>query len=99
MIDRAGAVAPTLPALSAGRQHEDDPDRVRDAAQQFEALLLAQMLQSVRENESEGWLGTGQDSAASSAMAIAEEQFAHLMAAGGGLGLTKLIVAGLGEKK
>ena len=41
---------PAAPAAGDGRA----PDKVRDAAQQFEALLIGQMLRAVR--ESGGWL-------------------------------------------
>jgi Rod binding domain-containing protein len=66
-----------------------------DAARQFEALLLAQILKAVREAESQGWMGTGEDQANATDMELAEEQFAQALSAGGGLGLARLIVAGL----
>jgi len=71
-----------------------DPDKVRDAAQQFEALLIGQMLRGVRESGS-GWLGSGEDSAGECATDFAEQQFAAVMARNGGLGLSSLIVSGL----
>jgi Rod binding domain-containing protein len=65
------------------------------AAGQFESLLIAQMLKSMRESES-GWLGTGEeDSASDSAMAMAEEHFASAITAAGGFGLAKIVNAGL----
>jgi Rod binding domain-containing protein len=70
-----------------------DP-KAASAAGQFESLLIAQMLKSMRESES-GWLGTGEDSASDSAMAMAEEHFASAISAAGGLGLGKLVTAGL----
>ena len=75
-----------------------NPERMHDAGQQFEALLIAQMLRTSRES-SGGWLGTGEDQAASSAMGLAEEQFAQALAAQGGLGLASLIVSGLSEER
>lgn len=72
----------------------DDPRKVRDAAQQFEALLLTQILRSERESGN-GWLGSGGDSASSCATDYAEQQFAVLLAQQGGLGLARLISAGL----
>ena len=74
-----------------------DPVRIREAAQQFEALLLGQMLHSVRESAS-GWLSTGDDSAGDAATDFAEQQFAATMAQQGGLGLATLISAGLGSE-
>jgi Rod binding domain-containing protein len=64
------------------------------AAGQFESLLIAQMLKSMRESES-GWLGTGEDSASDSAMAMAEEHFASAISAAGGFGLAKIVNNGL----
>jgi len=75
----------------------DDPSRIRGAAQQFEAILLEQVLHSSREDGS-GWLGTEADSAGGCATDMGEQQLALAVAQNGGLGLAKLIVAGL-EKK
>ncbi len=61
--------------------------KARDAAQQFEALLLGQILHSVR--------ASGGDSAGECATDFAEEQLALVMARRGGLGLARLIEAGL----
>ena len=84
---------PPAPPTDALRK-PDDPARVREAAQQFEALLLGQMLHSVRESGG-NWLATGDDSAGDSATDFAEQQFAATMAQQGGLGLATLISAGL----
>jgi Rod binding domain-containing protein len=65
-----------------------------DAGGQFESLLIAQMLKSMREAES-GWLGTGEDSASDSAMAMAEEHFASAISSAGGFGLSKIVSSGL----
>jgi Rod binding domain-containing protein len=64
------------------------------AAQDFEALLIGQMLRSVRE-EGSGWLGTGDDQASSSAFGLGEEQLGRALTKGGGLGLARVIEAGL----
>ena len=64
------------------------------AAKDFEALLIGQMLRSARE-EGSGWLGTDNDEAGSAAYSLGEDQLAKAMAAGGGLGLSKVIAAGL----
>ncbi|HLH16133.1 MAG TPA: hypothetical protein VKX45_02885 [Bryobacteraceae bacterium] len=66
--------------------------KARDAAEQFEALLIGQMLRSVR--ESGGWLGTN-DPSGDCATEYAEQQLATVMAQRGGLGLTDVIVRGL----
>jgi len=76
---------------------KDDAARTLDAAKQFEGLLIGQMLKSVRESGS-SWLGTGEDQAGESAMALAEENLANALAKTGGLGLAGTIVSGLGRK-
>ena len=71
----------------------EDPAKVHDAAQQFEALLMSQILRSAR--ESSGWLGDDADSSAECATDYAEQQFAAVLAQQGGLGLASLIAKGL----
>ena len=72
---------------------KDSPERIRQAASQFEALLIGQILKSAHGEE--GWLGTGEDQTASSAMAIADEYLGQALAARGGLGLAHMVAAGL----
>jgi Rod binding domain-containing protein len=79
------------PALNAAK--DNDPARAHDAAQQFEALLIAQMLRGVRENGTT-WLGN-EDSSGECATDYAEQQFAAKLAQNGGLGLADLITKGL----
>jgi Rod binding domain-containing protein len=76
-----------------------DADRKKQvgAARDFEALLIGQMLHSVRENGS-SWLGTGEDDAGSTAFGFGEEQLAQALAKSGGLGLSKVIAGGLAAK-
>jgi Rod binding domain-containing protein len=71
--------------------------RLQKAAKDFEALVLAQMLKSMREAAGGGWMGSGSDSAGSQAMSLAEEQFAAALAARGGLGLVNVVVKGMGS--
>lgn len=71
-----------------------DPAKIRQSAQQFEALLIGQILHSAHDGDS-GWLGAGDDSSGSCATDFAEEQLAGAIAQGGGLGLAKLITQGL----
>jgi Rod binding domain-containing protein len=78
-------------ALGTGTLHNP---KAAAAAGQFESLLIAQMLKSMREAES-GWLGTGEDSASDSAMSMAEEHFADAISAAGGFGLSKIVNSGL----
>jgi Rod binding domain-containing protein len=65
------------------------------AAKDFEALLIGQMLQSVRE-EGSNWMGSGEDDKASdTAFGLGEQELALALADGGGLGLSKVISSGL----
>jgi len=70
-----------------------NPAKIRDAAQQFEALLLTQLLQSA--HPSGGWLGGGDEGASGTAFSFAEQQLATTMAQHGGIGLASLVQAGL----
>ena len=80
----------------AAAKPKDSPEKIKSAAQQFEALLIAQMMKSMRDSEG-GWLGTGGDESASSAMEYGQEIFAQAMATSGGLGLAKLVSQGLAK--
>jgi Rod binding domain-containing protein len=85
-------VAAAMDAL--GRSKSDHAeDKVAGAARDFEALLIGQILKSVHEEG--GWLGSGDDDAGEAAVGLGEEQLARTMATSGGLGLSKLISAGL----
>jgi Rod binding domain-containing protein len=78
--------------ISTGK-HEN----LATAAQQFEALMMQQMLQSSHDPDA-GWFGTGdsdEDQANNQAMEIAQQQFASALAAHGGLGLAKMVVSHL----
>lgn len=74
---------------------KDSPEKIRDAASQFEALLIGQVLRSAQSDEKEGLFGGGEDQAASSAMDFANDYFARALASQGGLGLTRMITKSL----
>ncbi len=86
---------PLSPVTSPARApaERETPEKVRGAAQQFEALLIAEMLKTMRSDG--GWLGTGEDQAGESAMELAEEQFSSAVASRGGFGLTGMITGAL----
>ena len=77
---------------------QDDGTKVKKAAQQFEGLILGQMLKSVHESSDEGVLGSGGDPSGSTAMEMAFEHIAQTIAANGGLGLAKFAEKGLAAK-
>lgn len=74
---------------------EQSPAKIRDAARQFEALLIEQMLKSARDSGSGDWAGTREDPTGSTMTEMADQQFAQLLASKGGMGLSKMIVDGL----
>ena len=92
MIPPVSSAAPN--ALAPSAHGADDAAKIKDAARQFEALLIGQMLKSMRDSEG-GWLGTGDDEASSSAMEYAQEMFAQSLSANGGLGMASLVMKGL----
>jgi Rod binding domain-containing protein len=65
------------------------PTKVEGAAKQFEALMIAQMLRTARENTED------QNSSGSTMLDVADQQFSQVLANNGGLGLAKMIVKGL----
>ena len=71
---------------------EAKPTKVEDAAKQFEALLIGQMLRSVREASSDD-----QDSTGSTMLDIADQQFSQLLAKNGGMELARMVVSGLNK--
>ncbi len=78
----------------AAQPPQNDPAKVRDAAKQFESLLISQMMKSMQDSEG-GWMGTDADDASSSAMEYGTEMFAQAMAASGGLGIAHMVASGL----
>jgi Rod binding domain-containing protein len=67
------------------------PTKAEGAAKQFEALMIAQMLRTARENTEDG------DSSSSTMLDVADQQFSQVLANNGGLGVAKLIVKGLNQ--
>jgi Rod binding domain-containing protein len=87
-----------LTATTAGATVADDlaiskrptDAQIQSAAQQFEGLLIHQMLKSV--SGENGWLGAGEgDAAGLQAMDLAQEQFAAALSQRGGLGLAQMV--------
>lgn len=83
----------SLTAGTAVPAKTSDPAKIQKAAQQFEALLIGQILHSTHASDG-GWLGAG-ESSSSCATDFAEEQLAESIAQQGGLGLAKLVEHGL----
>jgi flagellar protein FlgJ len=90
-------MSPIGPVSPSAVPQPDTPEKIRDAAQQFEALLLGQLLRAARESGG-GWMGS-KDSSSDCATEYAEQQFAEVMARNGGLGLATLVMKGLEPQK
>jgi Rod binding domain-containing protein len=90
------AILNEITALAADPAGKEAKKQV-GAARDFEAILIGQMLHSIRE-EGSGWLGTGDDDAGATAFGFGEDQLAKALAKGGGLGLSKVIATGLAAK-
>jgi len=88
-IDGVQAPLPTdgASAPDAGRP-------IKQAGQQFEALLISELLRMTHSGE-ESWLGSGEDSASSCAMGVAEESLAQVISSQGGFGLGSLVTKSL----
>src|ERR1700693_798844 len=71
------------------------PDQVSEAATQFEALIIGQVLKAARASSDKGWLGTGDDQTGDMAIEMAEQGLAQGLAAQGGLGIAKMVTAKL----
>ena len=86
------SAAASLPAHAASQQLT----KIKAAASDFESLLIEQMLRSAR--ESDGSAEDGNDSEANSSLVdMSEQQFARALANSGGLGIAKMVVAGLSK--
>ncbi len=80
----------TSSSQGSGQEISGNPKKLAEAAKQFEALMITQMMKSARDTS--GWLSEGDETGEDSSMSMAEEQFAQSMASNGGLGLAKMIV-------
>ena len=94
MID--SVADPSIALQSAGAVPKtSDPSKIHSAAQQFESLLIGELLKSAHEEGGSGWLGTDDDDAGQTGIGFAEQQFSQMLAASGGFGLAPLIESGL----
>jgi flagellar protein FlgJ len=89
---------PTGPLTQTPPGGRDDPDKLKQVAAEFESLLLAQMLKSIREASSGGWLSGGGDAAGVTMVELAEQEFARILASQGGFGLADLLRQGVSSE-
>lgn len=90
MVEISGLSGPGSPlekgAGSPPVSPRRSPEDLGAAAHKFEALLLGQLLRTVRR---EAWEGEG---SATSLLEMAQDQLAELLASRGGLGLARTII-------
>ncbi|MGB6941063.1 MAG: hypothetical protein WBE37_01535 [Bryobacteraceae bacterium] len=92
----AAASASSHSASSPSAGSKDTIEKIQKAATDFEALLIAQMLKSVRESGG-GVTGDAdeQDETNSTMLELGEQQLAQALSSSGGLGIAKMVIAGL----
>ncbi|HLX46133.1 MAG TPA: hypothetical protein VKR43_21960 [Bryobacteraceae bacterium] len=94
----AGVLSPSLSGATADAKSKNSPEKIKEAASQFEALMIGEVLKTSHEGEGEGWLGTGEDQTAGAALGLADQFLAQTMAKNGGFGLANMIGAGLAKR-
>ncbi len=81
-----------LSALTAAvTPQTEKANKIHKASQQFESLMVGEMLKSAREEGSDGWLGSGDSTGDDTALSMAESQLANALSQNGGLGLSSMI--------
>lgn len=92
-LDLSPAPLPSARAAPAGK---DSPEKIRKAATDFEAILIAQMLKSAREAGG-GMIGDAdeEDETNSTMLELGEQQLAQVLSQNGGLGIAKMVIAGM----
>ena len=80
-----------LTALTDASNTTSKPSKIHDAAQQFEALMIGEMLKSARESGSWGLTDETSDAGQDTFSGMAESQFANALARSGGLGLSHMV--------
>lgn len=82
-------------SLSPDARQKDSPEKIRDTASQFEALLIGQVLKNAKQEKSEGMMGDDEDDSSASTTDLANDFFARSLASKGGIGLAQVFANGL----
>lgn len=93
----AGLETPTFQEELAHASTESA--KIDEAAKQFEALIVGQILKVSRESSDGGWLGSGEDQGGQMAVELGEQAFAQAIAARGAFGIAKLVKHNLEQGK
>lgn len=87
-----------LPISQASQpQVQAREDNVREAAMDFEALLISQMLAAFRAEAANGCFNSADDSSSATMLEYAGQHLAQVISRQGGLGLSQLILHGLSQ--
>jgi len=89
--------APAVQTQSRGASGTES-EKLEQAAREFEALLLTEVLKSARQPGDGGWLTSGSDQASNTALELAESQLARVLASRGILGVDKLLADNLARR-
>jgi flagellar protein FlgJ len=92
MYEGMTLISPVSDISASTQESNGSSKKLAEAAKQFEALMITQMMKSARETSGGGWLSDGDEAGEDSSMGMAEEQFAQSMASSGGLGLANMVV-------
>lgn len=87
-IDSLTASSTTDPQASATQSHAN---KLHTAAQQFEALMIGEMLKAAHTDDSDDSLGGSDDGGGDSTKEMAQSQLSSALAAHGGFGLAAMI--------
>jgi Rod binding domain-containing protein len=83
-------------AGAAGPAQKSEPANAKEAATQFEALLIGEMLRSAHESNPGSLSGDDEaDAQNDTIFDMATQQFAQVMAQQGGFGIAKVVDAGI----
>lgn len=89
-------MTPVTGPQTAAINRNDNPAKLQHAAADFEALLIEQMLKAAQ-NPDGGGPGADGSQDSSSLMELGQQQFAQALANSGGLGIAKMVMAGLSK--
>jgi len=88
-------IKPLMPI--AGATGAEEAGKLKKAAEDFEGMLIGQMLQSIRDSALGGWQEE-KDQTGAIALEMAESQIARAMASSGGLGLARTLEAAMANR-
>lgn len=99
----SSAVSALLPigaSRASGASGAGKPKDAKEAATQFEGLLIEEMLQSAHQANPGSLSGDdADDSQSDTIFGMASQQFAQVMAKQGGFGLAKIVDAGIARQQ